>query len=51
MLADIHGEDQAAYRERIVQYVDSVFSEVGNAQCGLLAIQDFWWANGAGLTC
>ncbi|KAJ4215200.1 hypothetical protein NW757_014698, partial [Fusarium falciforme] len=27
MLADIHEEDQAAYRERIVQYVDSVFSE------------------------
>ncbi|KAM4064159.1 PIF1-like helicase [Hirsutella rhossiliensis] len=27
MLADIHGEDQAAYRERIIQYVDSVFSE------------------------
>ncbi|KAJ3455199.1 hypothetical protein MRS44_013799 [Fusarium solani] len=26
-LAGIHGEDQAAYRERIVQYVDSVFSE------------------------
>jgi hypothetical protein len=28
MLTDIQGEDQAAYRERIVQYVDSVFSEV-----------------------
>ncbi|KAM4064222.1 PIF1-like helicase [Hirsutella rhossiliensis] len=27
MLADIHGEDQAAYRERIVRYIDSVFSE------------------------
>ncbi|XP_044715320.1 ATP-dependent DNA helicase PIF1 [Hirsutella rhossiliensis] len=27
MLADIHGEDQAAYRERIIRYVDSVFSE------------------------
>ncbi|KAI8649722.1 ATP-dependent DNA helicase [Fusarium keratoplasticum] len=27
MLADIHEEDQAAYRERIVQYVDSVFCE------------------------
>ncbi|KAM4064129.1 PIF1-like helicase [Hirsutella rhossiliensis] len=27
MLADIDGEDQAAYRERIVRYVDSVFSE------------------------
>ncbi|KAM4056436.1 PIF1-like helicase [Hirsutella rhossiliensis] len=27
MLADIHGEDQAAYRERIMRYVDSVFSE------------------------
>ncbi|KAM4055500.1 PIF1-like helicase [Hirsutella rhossiliensis] len=29
MLADIHGEDQAAYRERIVRYIDSVFSEWG----------------------
>ena len=28
MLADIHGEDQAAYRERIIRYVDSVFSEI-----------------------
>ncbi|KJZ68235.1 hypothetical protein HIM_12378 [Hirsutella minnesotensis 3608] len=28
MLADIDGEDQAAYRECIVRYVDSVFSEV-----------------------
>ncbi|KAM4061310.1 ATP-dependent DNA helicase PIF1 [Hirsutella rhossiliensis] len=27
MLADIHGEDQAAYRERIIRYVDSVFCE------------------------
>ncbi|KJZ69894.1 hypothetical protein HIM_10727 [Hirsutella minnesotensis 3608] len=27
MLADIDGDDQAAYRERIVKYVDSVFSE------------------------
>ncbi|KAJ3455276.1 hypothetical protein MRS44_013876 [Fusarium solani] len=27
MLADIDGEDQAAYRERIIRYVDSVFSE------------------------
>ncbi|KAF4332097.1 ATP-dependent DNA helicase PIF1, partial [Fusarium beomiforme] len=32
MLADVHGEDQAAYREQIIQYVDiqyvdSVFSE------------------------
>ncbi|KAM4061529.1 PIF1-like helicase [Hirsutella rhossiliensis] len=27
MLADIHGEDQAANRERIIRYVDSVFSE------------------------
>jgi hypothetical protein len=48
MLADIHGEDQAAYRERIVQYVDSVFSEVGNAQCVRLAVQDFWWAKRGG---
>jgi hypothetical protein len=28
MLADTDGEDQAAYRERIVQYIDSVFCEV-----------------------
>jgi hypothetical protein len=28
MLADVHGEDQAAYREQTIQYVDSVFSEV-----------------------
>jgi hypothetical protein len=28
MLADVQGEDQAAYRERIIRYVDSVFSEV-----------------------
>ncbi|KJZ70514.1 hypothetical protein HIM_10100 [Hirsutella minnesotensis 3608] len=28
MLADVDGEDQAAYRERIVQYIDSVFCEV-----------------------
>ncbi|KAK7398683.1 hypothetical protein QQX98_011925, partial [Neonectria punicea] len=28
MLADIDGEDQEAYRERIIRYVDSVFSEV-----------------------
>ncbi|KAM4064155.1 PIF1-like helicase [Hirsutella rhossiliensis] len=27
MLADAHGEEQAAYRERIVRYVDSVFCE------------------------
>ncbi|RKK60746.1 hypothetical protein BFJ69_g17203 [Fusarium oxysporum] len=27
MLADVHGEDQAAYREQTIQYVDSVFSE------------------------
>ncbi|KAI8648527.1 ATP-dependent DNA helicase [Fusarium keratoplasticum] len=27
MLADIDGEDQGAYRERIIRYVDSVFSE------------------------
>ncbi|KJK73763.1 hypothetical protein H634G_10968 [Metarhizium anisopliae BRIP 53293] len=27
MLGDIQGEDQEAYRERIVKYVDSVFSE------------------------
>ncbi|KAI8649820.1 Helitron-like-N domain-containing protein [Fusarium keratoplasticum] len=31
MLADIDREDQAAYRERIVQYVDSVFSEFSAA--------------------
>ncbi|KAM4061443.1 PIF1-like helicase [Hirsutella rhossiliensis] len=29
MLADSHGEEQAAYRERIVRYVDSVFCEAG----------------------
>ncbi|EXM13396.1 hypothetical protein FOTG_18153 [Fusarium oxysporum f. sp. vasinfectum 25433] len=29
MIADIDGEDQATYRERIIQYIDSVFSEVG----------------------
>lgn len=28
ILADVVGEDQAAYRKRIIQYVDSVFSEV-----------------------
>lgn len=28
VLTDIHGEDQTAYRERIIRYVDSVFSEV-----------------------
>ncbi|KAM4066726.1 PIF1 protein [Hirsutella rhossiliensis] len=37
MLADIHGEDQAAYRERIIRYVDSVFSRIwirkGSAPC------------------
>ncbi|KAF9775514.1 hypothetical protein IL306_006372, partial [Fusarium sp. DS 682] len=38
MLADIHGEDQAAYRERIVQYVDSVFSE-DLEQEGFCAVQ------------
>ncbi|EEU34872.1 uncharacterized protein NECHADRAFT_102243 [Fusarium vanettenii 77-13-4] len=27
MIADIDGEDQATYRERIIQYIDSVFSE------------------------
>ncbi|KJZ69874.1 hypothetical protein HIM_10729 [Hirsutella minnesotensis 3608] len=27
MVADVDGEDQAAYRERIVQYIDSVFCE------------------------
>ncbi|KJZ69140.1 hypothetical protein HIM_11470 [Hirsutella minnesotensis 3608] len=38
VLADIHGEDQAAYRERIVRYVDSVFSEGLDAE-GFCAIQ------------
>ncbi|KAJ6437671.1 hypothetical protein O9K51_09878 [Purpureocillium lavendulum] len=28
MLADIDGEDEEAYRERIVQYIDSIFCEV-----------------------
>lgn len=28
VLADVHGEDQTAYRERIIRYVDSVFCEV-----------------------
>ncbi|KAM4067648.1 PIF1 protein [Hirsutella rhossiliensis] len=27
MLSDAHGEEQAAYRERIIRYVDSVFCE------------------------
>ncbi|KAF5696631.1 ATP-dependent DNA helicase PIF1 [Fusarium mundagurra] len=27
ILGDVEGEDQAAYRERIIQYVDSVFTE------------------------
>ncbi|KAJ3530216.1 hypothetical protein NM208_g9424 [Fusarium decemcellulare] len=27
ILGDIEGEDQAAYRERVIQYVDSVFTE------------------------
>ncbi|PNP59973.1 hypothetical protein FNYG_14697 [Fusarium nygamai] len=27
MITDIDGEDQAMYRERIIQYIDSVFSE------------------------
>ncbi|KJZ68041.1 hypothetical protein HIM_12568 [Hirsutella minnesotensis 3608] len=34
MLADIHGEGQAAYQERIVKYVDSVFSEVCTGRRG-----------------
>ncbi|XP_044717360.1 PIF1-like helicase domain-containing protein [Hirsutella rhossiliensis] len=38
MLVDIHGEDQAAYRERIVRYVDSVFSEDLDQE-GFCAIQ------------
>jgi hypothetical protein len=28
ILRDVEGEDKAAYRERIIQYVDSVFTEV-----------------------
>lgn len=28
ILGDVEGEDQAAYRERVIQYVDSVFTEV-----------------------
>jgi len=28
MLSDVGGEDQGAYREQIIQYVDSVFTEV-----------------------
>ncbi|OAQ57458.2 ATP-dependent DNA helicase PIF1 [Pochonia chlamydosporia 170] len=42
MLADIQGEDQVAYRERIVKYVDSVFSEVSRQdldQEGFCSIQ------------
>ncbi|KAJ6437985.1 hypothetical protein O9K51_09407 [Purpureocillium lavendulum] len=35
MLADIDGEDEEAYRERIVQYIDSIFCEVA-----LLAFSD-----------
>ncbi|KAM4061630.1 PIF1-like helicase [Hirsutella rhossiliensis] len=38
MLVDIHGEDQAEYRERIVRYVDSVFSEDLDQE-GFCAIQ------------
>ncbi|KID81371.1 PIF1 protein [Metarhizium guizhouense ARSEF 977] len=38
MLADIQGEDQEAYRERIVKYVDSVFSEDLDQE-GFCAIQ------------
>lgn len=30
LLGDICGEDQASYRERVIQYVESVFTEVGN---------------------
>jgi hypothetical protein len=29
VLRDVQGEDQASYRDRVIQYVDSVFSEVG----------------------
>ncbi|KAM4061742.1 PIF1-like helicase [Hirsutella rhossiliensis] len=39
MLADIHGEDQAAYRERIVRYIDSVFSEAGSGPGKFCAVQ------------
>lgn len=35
LLADIHGEDQDAYRERITRYVDSVFCEVRMAKVHL----------------
>ncbi|KJZ68887.1 hypothetical protein HIM_11720 [Hirsutella minnesotensis 3608] len=38
LLADIHGEDQAVYRERITRYVDSVFSEDLD-QAGSCAVQ------------
>lgn len=31
VLADLQGESQIAYRERVIQYVDSVFSEVWSA--------------------
>ena len=34
ILSDVGEEDQAAYREQIIQYVDSVFSEVRLARCG-----------------
>ncbi|KAH7248238.1 hypothetical protein B0J15DRAFT_551179 [Fusarium solani] len=37
MLTDIQGEDQAAYRKRIIQYVDSIFSEEG-----FYAVQAEW---------
>ncbi|KAM4061029.1 AAA domain-containing protein [Hirsutella rhossiliensis] len=39
MLADIDGEDQAAYRERIVRYVDSVFPRQDLDQEGFCAMQ------------
>ncbi|XP_044717282.1 PIF1-like helicase domain-containing protein [Hirsutella rhossiliensis] len=41
MLADSDGGEQAAYRERIVRYVDSVFSEVRNGpdQEGFCAVE------------
>ncbi|XP_044717974.1 ATP-dependent DNA helicase [Hirsutella rhossiliensis] len=38
MLSDAHGEEQAAYRKRIIRYVDSVFCEDLDQE-GLCAVQ------------
>jgi hypothetical protein len=34
VLRDARSEEQAAYRERVIQYMDSVFTEVGPCQLG-----------------